>query len=149
MQISGLIFVGLVFISLVAVAPVQQVVDLLWIHVEQGMAFSLVASMDFRVLTLIYPVSDVLFGTLDSDSMETLIGPQDGEGNRLASRRMRPALEISSVGFRSKSTEDSRGRTNGSMGLNTDCVSGPMEIELGWEEGSWSTAAASVQVWVP
>lgn len=36
------------------------------------------ATMDFRVQTLVGPVCDVLFGTLDSDSKETLIGPQDG-----------------------------------------------------------------------
>ena len=33
---------------------------------------------------------------------------------------MRAALEISSVGFQSGSTEDSRGRTNGNMGLDID-----------------------------
>ena len=101
--------------------------------------------MDFRVQTLVGPIYDVLFGTLDSDSMETLIGLQDRVGNRLAGRRMRPALKISSVGFGSESTEDSKG----SMGLNTDGISGPTEIELGWEEGSGSTASASVQVWEP
>lgn len=50
--------------------------------------------MAFRVQALIGLISDVFFGTLGSGSKGTLIGPQDGVGNRLAGKRTRPALEI-------------------------------------------------------
>jgi len=79
-----------------------------------------------------------LFGTLSSGSK----GPQDGVGNRLAGRRTRLTLEISSVGFGSGSTEDSRGRTSMVAWVWTLMVSDPTEMELDWEEGSGITATS-------